>query len=162
MISREQFLGAVHHEFGVIRHLMTKIPAGGYEYRPTEKQRSTLELLQYLSVISSSTMSSLLNKGTWPEDYDSRMQSATIENMNQRFGEEEARIAELFPKFTEEVLSENIDLFGLGDTRPVATYLLNILQWLSAYKMQLFLYAKSAGNSALNTGNAWSGKDISM
>ena len=49
MISRQQFLDSVSREINIIKHLYTKIPAGTLDFRPSEKQRSTMELLRYLA-----------------------------------------------------------------------------------------------------------------
>jgi hypothetical protein len=32
----------------------------------------------------------------------------------------------------------------------------------AAYRMQLFLYLKSCGQTQLNSGNLWSGADVAM
>lgn len=159
MITKEKYLAAVHNEFRIIKHLITKIPAAGHDYRPSEKQRSTLELLAYLSAIGSSMMTSLLT-GTWPEDYQARIESVTIENVSEKIDEEEAKIAELFPRFTDAMMDESVDLFGMGFPETKSEYLLDLLQILSAYKMQLFLYAKASGNHDIGTSNAWGGRDM--
>jgi hypothetical protein len=33
------------------------------------------------------------------------------------------------------------------------------LQWITAYRMQLLLYAKAAGNAEIGTANCWAGID---
>ena len=104
MITKEKYLKAVHNEYRIIRHLFEKIPQDGHKYRPSDKQRSTLELLSYLTVIGSSMMHSLLNDGKWPEDYTERMQSVTMENFLEKIDEEERRVADNFSKFTPEMM----------------------------------------------------------
>jgi len=49
MINKEQLLAACRHEINIIKHLAEKIPTGGAGYRFTPPQRSTTELLRYLT-----------------------------------------------------------------------------------------------------------------
>src|SRR5437764_12192693 len=49
MIDKRQFLDSCLHEIRVVVHLATKGLPGTHDWRPTSKQRSTLELLQYLT-----------------------------------------------------------------------------------------------------------------
>jgi hypothetical protein len=51
MFSKADIIHEILLEIKIIKHLATKIPEGGLEYRPTPKQRNLLELLQYLSFI---------------------------------------------------------------------------------------------------------------
>jgi hypothetical protein len=47
-----------------------------------------------------------------------------------------------------------------GDPIPLASALLEFpLKWAPAYRMQLFLQAKAAGLSELNSSNLWRGHD---
>jgi len=46
MITRDQLLASMKHETRVIKHLATKVPAGQFDWRPTPKQRSTIELMR--------------------------------------------------------------------------------------------------------------------
>ena len=49
MITKQQFLDSCLNEIRIIKHLYGKVTPEMLSYRPTEKQRSMLELLQYLS-----------------------------------------------------------------------------------------------------------------
>lgn len=160
MITPEKYLAAVHNEYRIIRHLAEKIPHDAHGYRPSDKQRSTVELLGYLTVIGSSMMHSLLNNGAWPDYYTELMNSVTIDNFAERLNDEENRIKENFAKFTPEMMDEKIDLFGMGHAETVADYLMDLIQILSAYKMQLFLYIKASGVTNIGTSNAWGGMDM--
>ena len=51
MYTKENLIASVENEFRIIKHLAEKIPADTEGYKPTEGQRTTLELLQYLSTI---------------------------------------------------------------------------------------------------------------
>jgi hypothetical protein len=48
-----------------------------------------------------------------------------------------------------------------GGTRTLGLAILEApFKWLTAYKLQLFLYAKATGASAIGTANAWAGVDL--
>ncbi|HET6990848.1 MAG TPA: hypothetical protein VFJ43_05965, partial [Bacteroidia bacterium] len=65
MISREDFLQSLLKETRVIRHLFEKIPTDAFDYRPSEKQRSMLELLRYLTVCGCASMHVITTGSDW-------------------------------------------------------------------------------------------------
>jgi hypothetical protein len=81
MYTKEQCLKSIETEIRLIKHLATKIPQGKEGYRPSEGQRSTLELLQYLSASGSSTMKVILTENTKAGmDYADFRSGVTVEN----------------------------------------------------------------------------------
>jgi hypothetical protein len=49
IITKSELLASLQKEVRILLHLASKIDRSQLDYRPTPKQRSTLELLQYLS-----------------------------------------------------------------------------------------------------------------
>ena len=49
MLSRHDILDSLLREIQITRHLFGKVPEGAMDFRPSEGQRSTLELLRYQS-----------------------------------------------------------------------------------------------------------------
>ena len=49
IITKPELLASLQKEVRILLHLASKVDRGKLDYRPTPKQRSTLELLQYLS-----------------------------------------------------------------------------------------------------------------
>jgi len=49
VLTKSELIGQLQHEVQILLHLASKVDRGKLDYRPTPKQRSTLELLQYLS-----------------------------------------------------------------------------------------------------------------
>ncbi len=165
MYTKENFLNDVIFELGIIKHLATKIPEGGLEYRPTPAQRSTLELLQFLST-SGIVMMTAVYEGEMnrhpenTEKYEARRATVTLENFTEIIDLEIAEMKEVFAKFTDADLEVPIDLFNVGFAMPKRLMLMStVLKQIIMYKMQLFLYAKAAGNSSLKTMNLVMGKD---
>lgn len=48
VLSKDELVGLLTHEVNVLRHLITKIDATSVDYRPTDSQRSSIELVRYL------------------------------------------------------------------------------------------------------------------
>ena len=51
VLTKPELIGSLQHEVNILLHLASKVDRTKVDYRPTPKQRSTLELLQYLSMM---------------------------------------------------------------------------------------------------------------
>jgi hypothetical protein len=161
MITRDQLIASMRHEAKVIKHLATKVPAGKLEWRPTPKQRSTLELLRYLTTCAVVPVKSMIHGG-WEH-------AAAIEQASQSLSP--AEFAHAMDAQMDEVEREiravpEQDFLTKGSTMPWGTptklgvALVDCgLKTLVAYRMQLFLYAKESGNADLGPANCWVGVD---
>jgi hypothetical protein len=161
MITREQFLACVDDEFRICNHLFSKLPEGSMTYRPTPGQRSTEELLRYLSYIGVASMDVMVS-GSWESfsRYVGESKSWPIEEFPARMDRELEQIVEIFNALSEEDLRTRKAALPTGDHVPLGMALVKTtLEWLVAYRMQLFLYAKAAGASDLTTSNCWRGID---
>ena len=137
--------------------LFDKLPAGGLAYRPSPSQRSTLELLKYLSKGPRNGVIRVV-KGDWnatppamemakdmpPSDFvrEMRLQAADVERV--------LRAAD------PGALARETMSFPWGETLTKADALIHYpYRWLTGYRMQLFLYAKAAGATQLGTPDLW-------
>lgn len=157
MYTREQFWKSASNEVRIIKHLATKIPEGKGDYRPSPAQRSTLELLQYLSATGMTTMKVMLteNKNSY-EDYVSFKEGVTLENFRDKMDEQEREMKDMFGKISDEDLAKEFDYYG---NRTKAEHLIEgILKTFAAYRMQLFLYVKACG-AHVATMDVWAGVD---
>ena len=158
MYTKEQIWNSFAKEFLIIRHLFEKIPAGGMDYKPTEKQRTTLELLQYLSMTGASTMKAIaMNDVSAGTPYREASLNVTADNFIDHITANEVEMKELFEGISEADLNEKIERFGSTQSR--AIFILELLKTLTGYKMQLFLYIKASGNESVVTSNVWGGVD---
>src|SRR5262252_3655069 len=48
VLTKEELIGSLQNEVRILLHLAGKVDRNRLDYRPTPKQRSTMELLQYL------------------------------------------------------------------------------------------------------------------
>src|SRR5258705_6105548 len=51
VLTKEELIASLRHEVRILTHLAGKVDKSKLEYRPTPKQRSTLELLQYIAIM---------------------------------------------------------------------------------------------------------------
>ncbi len=157
MYTVDHFVRNFRKDSQVTINLFHKIPPGGMDYRPTAGQRSVLELLRYLSYgpynavlkitagdwnISGPT--NAVTQGVPPSDFPQRMawQADAVE-----------RLVRATPITA--LLNDDFTL-PWGETMKKGEALVNYpLKWLAAYRMQLFLYLKSAGAANLATADLW-------
>ena len=50
VLTKEELIDKLQHEVRILLHLISKVDPAKLDYRPTPKQRSLLELLQYFTV----------------------------------------------------------------------------------------------------------------
>jgi len=159
MIPRQHLLDSALAEIERIRFLATKIPQDQLEYRPSEGQRSTLELLQYLSLCGDSLFASLVvseeERPALREKQMAEAKAVTIENFDRAMENQGTRLAEALASVTDERLSEMVTL-PWGEACTLGEAFLNAaIKFLTAYRMQLFLYLKGMGVPELSTLQAW-------
>ena len=162
MITKQQFIDNVMFETGVITHLFDKIPEGGFEYKPTEKQRTTMELLQYLGAVPSIAAQVVQtgDQSLWAKSTEMSA-AVTKENFKDMMNGVAKTISEIVTSMSDEQMNEEFEMWG--EIMPKSAWMLNLtLKLFVAYKTQLFLYIKSAGNHDINTSNLWRGKDQVM
>jgi hypothetical protein len=159
MYTKEQIWSSFKKEFTIIKHLAEKIPEGGEHHKPTEKQRTTLELMHYLASFGGGMFNVIkTGDGAAFMNYANTVKEITVSNFHAAIDTQEIAMKEIFDELTPEVLAEEISVWGQTQTRDM--YVLDCLKMITAYKMQLFLYAKAAGNHAIGTSNVWAGMDM--
>jgi hypothetical protein len=161
MISKQQFEASVLDEFRIIKHLSTKVLPNTLDWRPSPKQRSILELLQYLSQSGTAYTEVILAADTSLFGASAeRAKAVTLENFAESMDAQATKFQELFAKFTDEELSTELDLWGSGKKQTKAEHLFNgMLKGLTAYRMQLFTFIKASGRDDIGTSNVWQGVD---
>ncbi len=159
MYTKEQIWSSFTKEFHILKHLAEKIPAGGEHHKPTEKQRTTLELMHYIAMFGGGMFSVIkTGDGNAFMDYGNKVGEISVENFADALDDQANAMKEIFDGFTDELLAEEISVWGQTQSRDL--FLLDCLKMLTAYKMQLFLYAKAAGNHSIGTSNVWAGMDM--
>ena len=162
MISKDALAAGMMHECDVILHLYEKLSPAAFAYRPSESQRSTLELLRYLSICGIAGLTCLASSD-WKRfgEFLARTEDMQPQEFPEFLAREKREIGEFFAGVSEKQLeSQEAPLPG-GGNMPLGTAILNgPFKWITSYKMQLFLYAKATGASDLGTANVWAGRDL--
>lgn len=162
MVTREEFLQSIGHEIEVCIHLHGKIPEGGLDYRPSEKQRTTLELMRYLSTCVIGPFASLV-KDDWSEydRYEKEVADMTSEEFPEIMRRQLERFRDLFTSVSDQDLAERIVRApGVpGDVTLGMATMRTAYAWLVAYRHELMLRVKASGNMEIGTANNWMGVD---
>ena len=161
MISKDTLLAAMHRECDLCLHLAGKVPEGGLEFRFSPGQRSTLELLRYLSFVGLGASHALLD-GNFDryQELAAAAESLQVDGIAAALEAQKQGLTELFEGLSEEDLAERRVSLPWGAEASLGEALLELpYACLASYRLQLFLQAKAAGAEALSTYNAWGGRD---
>ena len=163
VLTKSELITLLQKEVRLLLHLTTKIDAAALDYRPTPKQRSTIELLRYLTTSGPALIQ--YAKGQ-PMDADAIAEATQAAN-SRDFDETVAALAALSDQYAALLadLSDD-DLRGEimwvdGSRISRGFFLVNyVFGQYTAYRLQLFLYLKACGHEELNTMNLWLGADV--
>jgi hypothetical protein len=163
-MTKEELIAQLQNEVRILLHLASKIDRAQLDYRPTPKQRSTIELLKYLV-----NMGPLLVKAIKSGTFDveawqagtAKANAADFDQVLSMIRAQEAEYATLLSSWTEADFRGSIEMFGRSATR--ASWLLElVLNGCAAYRTQLFCYLKACGREELGTSNLWQGVDAAV
>lgn len=159
MAMKDDVLFELLRECDVCVFLAGQLPPGALDYRPTPKQRSTLELLRYLSLCGPAFLRAMLD-GNWDAyaKLEEESQHVDLAGFPAAMERQKASIRAIFDEFTEQDLATRKVKSPTGEELTLGRALLDLpLRFLVGYRMQLFLYAKAAGNEKLGTAECWWG-----
>jgi hypothetical protein len=132
------------------------------DYRPTPTQRSTIELLQYLTMMGPELIRAIRAGGfdgdVWTAA-EQRASALSFEDVVAAIRAQTALYAEMLADLGEAELRREISLFG-GPESVGSTLVNQVLCGCAAYRTQLFLYLKACGRHELSTLNLWAGVDV--
>ena len=161
VLTKPELVSALQNEVRILLHLASKIDRTKLDYRPTAKQRSTIELLRYLTMMGPALVRAI-KAGAFDETaWTTADQAASALSFEQALAAITAQTegyAALLADVSDGDLRAEIELFGDKATRGAS--LVNVvLCGCAAYRTQLFLYLKACGREELNSMNLWSGVD---
>jgi hypothetical protein len=161
VLTKDELIASLEKEVRILLHLCTKIEPRHIEYRPTPKQRSTIELLHYLSFMGPVLVKAMRGGAFDREAWGAEVDAAKARNLEQTVdaiaGSADVMTREV-GEMQEADFRKEIEMFGRRAT--VGAFLVNtVLASYAAYRTQLFLYLKANGREELNTMNLWAGVD---
>jgi hypothetical protein len=164
VLTREELLSSLKNEVRILLHLASKVDPAKVDYRPTPKQRSTLELLRYMTFMGPFLVSAIktgnFDPATW-STVEAAAARLDLAGAIAALEQQPASYARGLEEYTDDDLRGNTTLFGQTASR--GSMIVNmVLCACAAYRTQLFLYLKSCGREELNTWNLWAGIDGEM
>jgi hypothetical protein len=160
MYTKQQFLKSLKLETKIIKHLATQVPAGQLEYRPTPAQRSTIELMRFLTLTAYGSARWAVEQ-QWEfwdalEAESKKVEAATFAKAMDR---QVKAIEKLLKPLNDKQLVKKTTKTWSGSKLSLGEGLVDmVLKSLVAYRMQLFLYAKASGAAHLTSSDCWQGK----
>lgn len=159
---KQHLLNSIEKEMNICRRLYTKLPPGQMNFSPGEGVRTILELLQYLSIAGTLMPRYWLKEGDTDFGAFYGAEVAASKTMpHEQFltvmDEQIATIKDFFNQISEDDLSnKEITYPWSGVKAPLGEAIITTsIKWLTAYKLQLFLFIKLCGDKQLATPDAW-------
>lgn len=164
VLTKSDLIESLQKEVRILLHLAGKVDRAALDYRPAPKQRSTLELLQYLSIMGPMLVRTATSaSGTFDRDAWTAVQAtAASRDFDQTVAAISAQSDEYAKLLTDvpdaDLRGEMNGFDGRKTTR--GAFIVNlVLCGFAAYRTQLFLYLKAGGRDELSTYNLWAGVD---
>ncbi len=161
VLTRSELIASLQHEVHILLHLARKIDRARLDYRPTPKQRSTMELLQYLSVMGPELVRATKAGAFDPVVWSAAEQAAKEQDFEQTLSAIAAHsdlYSTLLADMSDDDFRVGITMFGNPTTR--GAFIVNyVLCGCAAYRTQLFVYLKACGREEMSTMNLWAGVD---
>jgi len=161
VLTRSELIGSLKHEVRILLHLVGKIDRSKLDYRPTPKQRSTFELLKYLSMMGPALIKAAQVGAFDPAVWNAAEKAAQAQTFDQTIATLTAQpdaYETLLGHMSDADFRAEIDMFGSPTTR--GAFIVNlVLCGCAAYRTQLFMYLKACGREELGTMNLWAGAD---
>jgi len=165
VLTKEELIASLQDEVRILVHLAGKVDPSKLDYRPTPKQRSTLELLQYMAIMGPTQVAVIANgafdravlSAAW-SPAEAAAKAMTFDQAVSAIQKQSDEYARVLGLWTEADFRSEVDMFGRKSAR--GSLLVNmVLSGHAAYRTQLFCYLKSCGREELSTINLWAGVD---
>lgn len=161
VLTKAELIASLQNEVRILLHLAGKIEPSMRDYRPTPSQRSTTELLRYLTMMGPALVTAA-RTGAFDVDAWTKQEAAVATLDTDQTVAAVAALAETYAAMLDDMseadLRAEVELFGMKSSRG-GFIVNNVLSGHAAYRTQLFLYLKACGRSELGTMNLWGGMD---
>lgn len=164
VLTREELISSLQNEVRILLHLASKVDRNQLDYRPTPKQRSTIELLRYLTIMGPNVIKAIKAGAFDGAAFGASQAAANAMNFDQvltAIEKQSASYAQELGSMSDADFGSEIDMFGRKSSRGSHIVFL-VFGGFAAYRTQLFLYLKACGRDELNTMNLWGGADGPM
>lgn len=162
VLTKSELISALQDEVRILLHLASKIDRSQLDYRPAPKQRSTIELLRYLSLMGPGLTQAATASGFDREAWGVAQQAAEARDFDQTLAAIAAHhdvYASLLGGMSDADFRAEMTAFDGAKVSRGAFIVKMVLGGCAAYRTQLFLYLKACGRHELTTANLWRGVD---
>src|SRR5687767_2056236 len=162
VLNKSELISSLQKEVRILVHLAGKLDRSTVDYRPTPKQRSALELLQYMSIMGPQIVQAAKAGGFDGAVWGAAQKEAAERNFDQTVAAIAAQ-SDLYAKMLGDMpdadFRTEMTSFD-GSTVSKGSFIVNlVLGGHAAYRTQLFVYLKACGREELGTTNLWAGVD---
>jgi hypothetical protein len=162
VLTKSELIASLQKEVRILLHLASKIDRANLDYRPTPKQRSTIELLKYLSVMGPGFVQAAKAGAFDAAAWTAAKKAAEARDFDQTLAVIAAQAdtyATLLGGMSDADFRAEMDGFDGKKTSRGAFIVSLVLCGHTAYRTQLFVYLKACGREELSTYNLWAGVD---
>jgi hypothetical protein len=162
VLTKSELIASLQNEVRILLHLAGKIDGAKLDYRPTPKQRSTIELLKYLSMMGPTLVQYAMADTPDPALWTTAAQAAEARDFDQTLAAIAAHTdayATLLANVSDADFRAEVSGFDGNKTSRGALIVNLVLCGCAAYRTQLFLYLKACDREELSTMNLWAGVD---
>ncbi len=162
VLTKSELIASLQNEVRILLHLAGKIDRSKLDYRPAPKQRSTIELLRYLSMMGPTLVRYAMADTPDPALWTTAAQAAEMRDFDQTLAAIAAHAdiyATLLADVPDAAFRAEVNGFDGNKTSRGALIVNLVLCGCAAYRTQLFLYLKACGRDELGTMNLWAGVD---
>ena len=164
MSVKQEVIELMVMECNVCKHVAKKFSKSQLNYRPSKAQRSTLELMRFISFFGAEAVRIVKLNGfatnQWEEYEKNAKKAETLKpaQFAKAMDVQAREIKKIVSSIPDADLKKKFKM-PLGKPVTVAQALLQVsARFMIGYRMQLYLYAK-AGNPKLGTADCWFGMD---
>ena len=161
VLTKSELIACLQDEVRILLHLAGKIDRATLDYRPTPKQRSTLELLRYLSFMGPTIVRAATSATFDTADWTREQAAAEARDFDQTLAAIAAQkdtYASLLGGLSDDDFRTEIQIWGPKMSRGVFI-VTSVLSGCAAYRTQIFLYLKACGREELTTWDLWRGME---
>lgn len=161
VLTKTELIASLQNEVRILLHLAGKVDATSLDYRPTPKQRSTIEWLRYLTLMGPA-LTMAAKTGTFDgAAWGAAQAKAAAMNLQQVTAEIATQhdfFATALGDMADADFRAEVEFFGQKFTK--GAFLVNmVLSGYAAYRTQIFNHLKACGREELGTANLWRGVD---
>jgi len=140
VLTKEELISSLQNEVRILVHLASKVDRNQLDYRPTPKQRSTIELLRYLTIMGPNVITAIKAGAFDGAAFGAAQAAANAMNFDQvvaAIEKQSGDYATQLGAFSDADFRGEIEMFGRKSSRGSLVVNL-VLSGFAAYRTQLF------------------------